>query len=562
MVPAALLGVEPSHCCLDLCASPGSKTTQLLESLYSRPSDRSGAGEWVDSPTGIVVANDSSPSRAYLLVRRCAALGLATSRLMIAAHCAQRFPNTAPPMEGTVRHGFGSDRYPPGQYDRVLCDVPCSGDGTLRKNPESWATWGPDYGSSLHMTQLQIAMRGAALLKVGGLMAYSTCSFNPVEDEAVVAELLRRARGSLELVDMSKALPTLRRRPGLRSWRVMDDDGNHYPTYKSSQGPGIPESRRRMYCPSMWPGSPAATQPLNRCLRLLPHLQDTGGFFVAVLRKVLPLPGPSTPDGGAVGVAAEEPSSSPGAKRHGPAEPAGFPVRRSPKVPRLPAEKQRDSEAVEVLAPAVPADAFGPLHSRRQAHERIGRQFLEHLEALFGLSGERWRAISSQLYWRVGGGRRRAVFYASGELSDALLDAPGSARLKQVYVGCRVLKWERCRRSYNLRLTAEGAELLSPLATRRVFRIGRSDMETLLRSVNKSVHASRLGASTAERLSGTDPGPCIWQLEPGGTLNVPGEVDAPAGELSGAARYPFLCGQEHLPRATARKILSAIKGVA
>ena len=147
---------------------------------------------------------------------------------------------------------------------------------------QSWSTWGPDYGSSLHILQLRIALRGAALLKTGGLLAYSTCSFNPVEDEAVVTELLRRCgylqhipcaptlrvfmgfckcvhqfrtdrqtdrvmrslplpchplvfRGALELVDTTAMLPTLRRRPGIFSWTVMDDDGNVYPTYESSQ---------------------------------------------------------------------------------------------------------------------------------------------------------------------------------------------------------------------------------------------------------------------------------------------------------------------------------------
>jgi hypothetical protein len=76
-------------------------------------------------------------------------------------------------------------------FDRVLCDVPCSGDGTMRKAPDIWRRWTPANGNGLHTLQLRIALRGAELLRVGGRMVYSTCTFNPVEDEAVVAEVRR-----------------------------------------------------------------------------------------------------------------------------------------------------------------------------------------------------------------------------------------------------------------------------------------------------------------------------------------------------------------------------------
>ncbi|XP_059643383.1 multisite-specific tRNA:(cytosine-C(5))-methyltransferase trm4a-like isoform X2 [Cornus florida] len=75
-------------------------------------------------------------------------------------------------------------------------------------------------GNGLHGLQVQIAMWGMALLKVGGRMVYSTCSMNPVENEAVVAEILRRCRGSVELLDVSSELPQLVCRPGLKKWKV------------------------------------------------------------------------------------------------------------------------------------------------------------------------------------------------------------------------------------------------------------------------------------------------------------------------------------------------------
>ena len=75
------------------------------------------------------------------------------------------------------------------RYDRVLCDVPCSGDGTLRKAPDIWRRWVASNGNGLHLLQLRIALQAAHQLRVGGRMVYSTCTFNPVEDEAVVAEV-------------------------------------------------------------------------------------------------------------------------------------------------------------------------------------------------------------------------------------------------------------------------------------------------------------------------------------------------------------------------------------
>jgi multisite-specific tRNA:(cytosine-C5)-methyltransferase len=72
----------------------------------------------------------------------------------------------------------------------VLCDVPCSGDGTLRKNRAIWRKWRVTEGLSLHYLQLRILRRAITLLASGGELVYSTCSLNPMEDEAVVAAAL------------------------------------------------------------------------------------------------------------------------------------------------------------------------------------------------------------------------------------------------------------------------------------------------------------------------------------------------------------------------------------
>lgn len=72
------------------------------------------------------------------------------------------------------------------RFDKVLCDVPCSGDGTLRKNVGLWKTYHNHLGHSLHPLQLEILLRGLKLTKQYGRLVYSTCSFNPIENEAVV----------------------------------------------------------------------------------------------------------------------------------------------------------------------------------------------------------------------------------------------------------------------------------------------------------------------------------------------------------------------------------------
>lgn len=69
-------------------------------------------------------------------------------------------------------------------------DVPCSGDGTMRKNVDVWKKWSPAQGLGLHKTQLLILSRAVELCEVGGVIVYSTCSMNPIENEAVVAAVI------------------------------------------------------------------------------------------------------------------------------------------------------------------------------------------------------------------------------------------------------------------------------------------------------------------------------------------------------------------------------------
>lgn len=109
-------------------------------------------------------------------------------------------------------------------FDKILCDVPCTGDGATRKLPNKWSNWHSRDGMSLHPLQLNILMRGINNLSPNGLLLYSTCSLNPIEDEAVVLEVLRRANSGLELVDIHGRYPVNGRR-GLFNWKVCQSKG-------------------------------------------------------------------------------------------------------------------------------------------------------------------------------------------------------------------------------------------------------------------------------------------------------------------------------------------------
>ena len=117
-------------------------------------------------------------------------------------------------------------------------------------------------------------------------MTYSTCSLNPIENEAVVNEIVRLCDGAVRLVNTHALLPQLRRGDGLSSWVVMDDSFQEYSCYED-----VPEGRRKLIVPSVFPPStPSSDCHLEWCMRLLPHHQNTGGFFVCLLEKVTDLP--------------------------------------------------------------------------------------------------------------------------------------------------------------------------------------------------------------------------------------------------------------------------------
>lgn len=263
MVPPLFLGVEPHHRILDMCAAPGSKTAQILEMLH--------AGTMM--PTGIVVANDADAQRCNLLAHQTKRM--CSPALIVTNHDATMYPIVT---DHTAKESI--------LFDRILCDVPCSGDGTIRKAPDIWRRWTPGNGNGLHPLQLRIALHACQMLKVGGRLVYSTCTFNPVEDEAVVAEVLRMTGSAMKLLDLSDHLPGLPRLPGLKKWYARDKI-QYYSSWEEASQNGPHKLTK-----SMFPDAESDKLPLEQCMRILPHHSDTGGFFIAVFEKVAKYPQP------------------------------------------------------------------------------------------------------------------------------------------------------------------------------------------------------------------------------------------------------------------------------
>lgn len=269
MIPPMLLDVKPHHLVLDMCAAPGSKTAQLIEMMHSNDKN--------ELPTGVVVANDSDHKRCYMLTHQAKRLN--TPCVIIVNHDAAIFPK----LYSSKLAGEGEQIL----FDRILCDVPCSGDATLRKNPLIWHRWHSHLGVGLHRLQTRILIRGLELLKIGGRLVYSTCSFNPIENEAVLAGVLRKVDGAVEIVDSSSEIPDLKRKPGMTTWKVIDKRGTEFKNFAEVNVSPTEGFKDTMFPPSV---DDAEKLKLTNCMRLYPHLQNTGGFFVAVLEKKKDLP--------------------------------------------------------------------------------------------------------------------------------------------------------------------------------------------------------------------------------------------------------------------------------
>lgn len=156
MAPVALLDPQPGERVCDLCAAPGGKTTQIAGRMMGQ---------------GFLLCNEINPKRAKILSRNIERMAVSNA-LVTNEHpatLAQRFA------------GF---------FDRVLVDAPCSGEGMFRKDRKmvkAWEEHGPEFFSNI---QKSLILQAARMLKPGGMMLYSTCTFDERENEQIIAHLL------------------------------------------------------------------------------------------------------------------------------------------------------------------------------------------------------------------------------------------------------------------------------------------------------------------------------------------------------------------------------------
>ena len=209
MAPVELLDPRPGERVLDLCAAPGGKSTQIAGKLAGR---------------GLLVCNELQPKRAAVLASNIERLGVANALVLNEhpARLAERFPEF---------------------FDKILVDAPCSGEGMFRKHDAASQDWSPETVAMCARRQAEILDCAAAMLRPGGRLVYSTCTFSPEENE-----------GSIEAF--------LQRNP---DFCVIETEAPCF-------APGRPD----------WAGGDPT---LARCFRLWPHKLLGEGHFAAVLQK-------------------------------------------------------------------------------------------------------------------------------------------------------------------------------------------------------------------------------------------------------------------------------------
>ena len=210
MIPAIALNPKPNMIVLDMCASPGGKTTQIAQYMQNE---------------GCIIANDVKYDRINILISNIQRCGVTIARV-------------------TMKDGRFFKRFRE-TFDRVLIDAPCSNVGMIRKNYRYLKMWSLKEVYSLSRLQKELVLAGYKSLKHGGIMVYSTCTLDPLENEEVIDFLLSNTDAKLERID----LPVNRTEP------IIEFEGKSY------------------------------DDEVKKCLRIHPQDNNTEGFFIAKILK-------------------------------------------------------------------------------------------------------------------------------------------------------------------------------------------------------------------------------------------------------------------------------------
>ena len=281
MLPVSLIEneINDDSIILDMCASPGNKTIQILEIMEEKARLKN------ILPRGVIIANDLNSKRA--------------------GNMSHFFKNHFPiniivlNYDASILPIIENDNYKP---NIIICDVPCTGDGTLRKNKGLRRRWKIDYGLENHSIQCNILDNAIRQCKPGGKIVYSTCSINPIENESVICYILEKYKNNIELVNCNNKLNSMgiKFREGLIKWKVCVkwDNENYDNCIWLSKFSEMKKYKNDLVKESMF--HPIYTyenyqkkalynfsDPLNlrRCIRLYSQDNNSGSFFIAVIKK-------------------------------------------------------------------------------------------------------------------------------------------------------------------------------------------------------------------------------------------------------------------------------------
>ncbi len=211
MTPANVLPVDNGDIILDMCAAPGGKSTELGAKL---------------NHSGLLVTNDISSSRAKALLKNIEVFGI---------------PNVCVLNEDPKRLVSKFEGY----FDKILIDAPCSGEGMFRKDNKLIKSWEKNGPSVYSKIQRDIILYGASMLRPGGKMLYSTCTFSKLENEETVRHLLKQCP-DIHLINIEK-------QEGFCSGIAYDEE--------------------------------LQSLHIERCVRLFPHKIKGEGHFMALFQK-------------------------------------------------------------------------------------------------------------------------------------------------------------------------------------------------------------------------------------------------------------------------------------
>ncbi len=216
MLPIIALKPQPKEIVLDLCAAPGSKTTQASAEMQN---------------TGTIIANELSMGRLKILASNLERCGVTNNII-------------------TKKEGIALCKKMKTQnieFDKILVDAPCSGEGTLRSSYQTYLMWNPKTIKSLSKLQKKLVTATIEILKVGGEIVYSTCTHAPEENEEIVNYIIE----NFPNMQIQKISMPIRAREGMTSWENKE-----------------------------------FSKEVKLAQRVYPHDNNTEGFFLAKFKKV------------------------------------------------------------------------------------------------------------------------------------------------------------------------------------------------------------------------------------------------------------------------------------